>query len=255
MFLRTKFFCIRQPCGVLGFSYVAVLILLVSNETTIQLEFEASCLEKTRHLWSPVQHLRAQTKPNLTTWSHQVQLAQSRSRHRTWLFFSSTLQPWNVLKSAHWQRAKLTPFTSTNKQLCSSSICILPDLWSNGYPASREMSLFSTAPGAALSSAVQISVCLILTAPIHHCRARRLSPERRTAANKATFPRDGCLLAPLLSSPVRFCFLCTSFVCFNSLIPSVCKLLSVSVNVFVSSLDFMRFSLSSLSFCSPLLRL
>lgn len=173
------------------------------------------------------------------------------SKASTWLFFLSTLQPWNVPKWACWhllkQKANYIP---TNKQLCSSSICILPYLWSHGYPASREMSLFSVAPGAALSSAVQISVCLILTAPIHHCRARRLSPKRQTTANKATFLRDGCSPAPLLSSLARFCFLCTSFVCFNSLIQSVCKLLSVSVDVCLF-IGFRDFTLS-LSFCSPL---
>lgn len=105
------------------------------------------------------------------------------------------------------------------------------------------MSLFSAAPGAALSSAVQISVCFILTAPIHHSRARRLSPRApNDAANKATFPRDGCSLAPLLSSPASFCFLYTSFGRFNCLIRRVCTLLSVSTSVVVFSLDFRRFS-------------
>lgn len=44
--------------------------------------------------------------------------------------------------------------------MCTSSICILPDLRRYCYSASREMSLFSATPRAKLSYTVQISVCL-----------------------------------------------------------------------------------------------
>lgn len=47
-----------------------------------------------------------------------------------------------------------------NKQLCTSSICVLPDLWSHCYSASRKMSLFTALPRAGLSHTIQISVCL-----------------------------------------------------------------------------------------------
>lgn len=135
----------------------------------------------------------------------------------------------------------------TTNELGSCSICILPDLWSHADPASREMSLFSAAPAAALSSAVQISVCLIPTAPIHHGRARRLSPELQTTANKATFSQNGCSLAPPLSSAALLFSL--HVLCVLSFFDSSS---SPSVSVFVSSLDFTRFSQSSLSFSSPL---
>lgn len=44
--------------------------------------------------------------------------------------------------------------------MCTSSICIPPDLPRYCYSASREMSLFSATPRAELSYTVQISVCL-----------------------------------------------------------------------------------------------
>lgn len=56
--------------------------------------------------------------------------------------------------------AYLMHIHTRNKQRCTSSICILPDLWSHCYSACREMSLFTATPRAGLSYTIQISVCL-----------------------------------------------------------------------------------------------
>lgn len=121
---------------------------------------------------------------------------------------SSTLAIFLQKASAEAERSVHFIPAWTNKQLCSSSICILPDLWSHGYPASSGTPLFAAAPGAALSSTVQISVCLpypdstdssLLGSPAQPCAP--------TTTNKATFPRDGASQTFLLSSqsaPVVF---------------------------------------------------
>lgn len=188
--------------------------------------------------------------PNLRIWPRFFQgIAQG-------LFFSFTLQPWNVPKSPHWQRllrqrAKPTPFRWEQTGSCAP-------------PA------YASCQSCGAAAARRAGKC--------HCSARR--PERRchplyrslfalswqrrfitagyaSSAPSAKPPPTKQLFhgmdARSLARSLRFCRLRRASVFFARPLCAlilwfevVRKPLSVSVNVFVSSLDSRRFSLRRL---------